>query len=1764
MEEFPADVAIAEKRTGGNPNIIYSKEFMPAKKPDATTPSSAAKGMLIVPSGAVVTSFNFLFFSNETGSTSRSRRGQQVQPNTPSIPRVMIKPDHDTRILVPSAPAASVSLTTTPTGADNKYKCHLCNYSTNRINTFVWHQKTHNSPKTPQASATQKCTITQIPSTSTVSPDESIPSTSVKLQIEDEINVLVIDETLDKIPEPVDEVAEQVNKVSEPVTLPGKSKGKRLRKEAQETRTKLAEKVPKTDNKLKKILDDWSDDEFGEAGPSGLTSNISANCIVLETDDVDDTQPECSVKKKIKFDNEETSNNSNGAEEIKSDLDADDTKSPKILSSVPTADVVDDKMETKPKSGKKNTKDETIVRQSARSQTNDVAVDEVKPQTRFSLRSGRTTLTDENSTLSPITPKRRGRAKRNANDTVKCETVSDEINDSEIKPVLPEKSETIESSEAPSGDKISDESANPVSVQAVTVNKSNSKTSRKGKPRRKEEIKLGNNISVAVLVEKTCPSAEKGSEQKVEIPAAEDNECTNVVHKKRRFMSTSSADDHQKSSSGSMEVEAIQLPEPVKESNNHTDDPITVHNQQEKNIEITEPTIHSNDQNEENNVEQDKNDVAVASINLNSTELTEKVSESSTATETPDEQRVTSKCYDRSTIPKKDISLDQTDDTSIDTYESPSSSNLQQRAPKRYENTRNRRKSDRRTTSDDEQLLAMVKEIDDTSGKNGHMSEKSEELPDAPSEESPKLSENLNDSGSKEGTDETNLYDQLSENSNSKTSTPEKADTSKELDCFDFTEDDCVKLPPQVLNRRKRLPPAKVFELEDIDKIEEQRKIDEETSRVAQQREEENQKLHAELENLLNLTTPVTLPEIPVGPKVHENFPERRAEKDPEKILVKESEGKDRMLPPKERNKRIFKYRNRNRRPDPEAKVNCDAEENKSDNSSYQAVCFDENVVVTSIDAMEVDQKLQSNDLSSETETDTNPSAHDLKIEIAETLINFPLLSPQTDMSEQTLVKVIAKPATKRKESVKSTKNVRKSRNAATVVQEVCREEITIIKESKELLDDTTKDSILNDKEDNPKSSVSHMIREPSTNSPSHFHNLELQSTPNESTDKPLLHTSVTKTIETETVAAHSTIKPTTSRSVRDFSRIRHIEKIDNHTSIQVDSDEVAALTTHQLPLTKTVILKAEGNSIITQIPKKRKSQTDDDVPAFVIERPKDQPDDSTESNSQQTLAKKEPKSFIVTKTIKKQITGELPKQIASNAGVGVHQNAIEVTEKESIEKKSNLKDPQQKSRANASPNTAQLVAPISIPLAKATQITGVSERISIEQPVIVTSHLIIQKNTPPVNAQKRTGTTSTAATANVIGNLSANRPCTIAPAKKASYRRPSDMTGLTQKQIGIDGKGNPVMIYTKITPIVTQTPPIISQATFGMKQQIPSTSQLGQSLQSNQGNQFVITSKGALINHANKPFISTTHSTQPTLTNRPNIQVHTQIIRSPNTSVFHHTQQQQPQQQHLSNPQSNQLLIHQTKPTILPSQISSIAPVKKQPAANRRNVVNKSKATATAAPEQSNDNATLKNRIVRRISKNQSPAAATQQMQSNQQQQQVILNSEINHIGNAVPPLVPLNDQSMLSRQQLAKQQQPTQMTFIQEPQVVQSKTSHVEVVEQQQENIQEILALPGDTPGFGGPPGSYFLCKLNEMGVYIPIDHQPLYLDVTDNTNLLKPNAPAERTIITEAVAEMNEIEIPQQQVSVSETENFPSICPSFLYSTNVYLYSHLYYSG
>lgn len=172
----------------------------------------------------------------------------------------------------------------------------------------------------------------------------------------------------------------------------------------------------------------------------------------------------------------------------------------------------------------------------------------------------------------------------------------------------------------------------------------------------------------------------------------------------------------------------------------------------------------------------------------------------------------------------------------------------------------------------------------------------------------------------------------------STTSTPDKSSESLSRNAeaiFAFTEDEVEELP-KTLSRRKRrcLPPGKVFELDTIDNIEAQRRQDEEKeeaerlSILEKQKEADDQKLTANIDNLLSSIVAPAVPDMPIT-----NFPERRAEKYPEKLMAtsqkddddprpdsggggggggnSNSNSNNPSLPPKERNKRIFKSRNR-------------------------------------------------------------------------------------------------------------------------------------------------------------------------------------------------------------------------------------------------------------------------------------------------------------------------------------------------------------------------------------------------------------------------------------------------------------------------------------------------------------------------------------------------------------------------------------------------------------------------------------------------------------------------------------------------------------------------------------------------------------------------------------------------------------------------------------------------------------------------------------
>lgn len=164
----------------------------------------------------------------------------------------------------------------------------------------------------------------------------------------------------------------------------------------------------------------------------------------------------------------------------------------------------------------------------------------------------------------------------------------------------------------------------------------------------------------------------------------------------------------------------------------------------------------------------------------------------------------------------------------------------------------------------DEQLVEIVKEIDEKCAEN--------DLkiipPDVPVVE--RQPENLAD------TSQLNESDEITDPS------PDKStDTSKDIDCFTFTEEEEEEIP-KVLKRRKRrsLAAGKVFELFSIDKLEEQRRQEEEDA-LRVEKEESNRKLQQEINDLLS-SADVPIPQnyTPVK-KINEQFSERPNEKNP-------------------------------------------------------------------------------------------------------------------------------------------------------------------------------------------------------------------------------------------------------------------------------------------------------------------------------------------------------------------------------------------------------------------------------------------------------------------------------------------------------------------------------------------------------------------------------------------------------------------------------------------------------------------------------------------------------------------------------------------------------------------------------------------------------------------------------------------------------------------------------------------------------------------
>lgn len=184
MEMFPADVATAERRTKGDPDIINN----PAALNPTKQTSSTKRWAEIVSEGGASNSTN-----NRKGQAASASPAQAAKrPVVGSSPKVTSSPapttgrpnkEHEVRILGSStsrSPAVgasgSASASFTP---QQLYKCHLCNFSSGRMNLLILHSKSHSTSSADGTLDSRRNSLTNRSTTSsTMTPTKRFSTTS--------------------------------------------------------------------------------------------------------------------------------------------------------------------------------------------------------------------------------------------------------------------------------------------------------------------------------------------------------------------------------------------------------------------------------------------------------------------------------------------------------------------------------------------------------------------------------------------------------------------------------------------------------------------------------------------------------------------------------------------------------------------------------------------------------------------------------------------------------------------------------------------------------------------------------------------------------------------------------------------------------------------------------------------------------------------------------------------------------------------------------------------------------------------------------------------------------------------------------------------------------------------------------------------------------------------------------------------------------------------------------------------------------------------------------------------------------------------------------------------------------------------------------------------------------------------------------------------------------------------------------------------------
>ncbi|XP_031836554.1 uncharacterized protein LOC116428698 isoform X2 [Nomia melanderi] len=131
MDKFPGDVEMAEKLTGGDPDILSHDKFCPEEKPNISA----------------------LFGDKKVTKKKKEREDTPKRSDSIEVvrkithPRFLKESDHEVRIRQQPS-----SLPSTPNNTGSpQYPCHLCNFTSSRVNVIICHIKSHRSGNSPMS-----------------------------------------------------------------------------------------------------------------------------------------------------------------------------------------------------------------------------------------------------------------------------------------------------------------------------------------------------------------------------------------------------------------------------------------------------------------------------------------------------------------------------------------------------------------------------------------------------------------------------------------------------------------------------------------------------------------------------------------------------------------------------------------------------------------------------------------------------------------------------------------------------------------------------------------------------------------------------------------------------------------------------------------------------------------------------------------------------------------------------------------------------------------------------------------------------------------------------------------------------------------------------------------------------------------------------------------------------------------------------------------------------------------------------------------------------------------------------------------------------------------------------------------------------------------------------------------------------------------------------------------------------------------------------